>query len=555
MEDRDTNIDVLATGFKSFDDLIDKFPEKVKNACESGNDRFAYLSDYLSTLGCRTAIIEKSYIDKNYLEDFAHYYSRCFEDYPKKCARVHFFSSEFDNDQLKQDLVSAEINRPDTNYSDSYLGFIVFRPLPNAPLAKVCLKIYDSKGKNRIFPVLRLYTVHLLGMELRVHSLAFQEQDKALSACATSALWSAFHGSHSLSVNGISAPSTITENAKKIIPQYTYNHPNRGLTPAQMASSVREEGLAPLLCNFINTSYLKALMRAYLSVGIAPVLGVSLYYADEQAGEVDGISRSTTLGEHAVAVAGYNFPRSSNAPLVEFKIDELSKVKTPAMERPMYLLSSMIDKLYVHDDEIGPFAKMEFINEYWQHLTTQWHTYRSDSTNINATVRDILFPKPPKIRISFNTIFSIIREFNSLYTGQWYDIGGRVVWDIYLTTVNDFKSEILNRDIKDFIDDSQKYRLLTMHLPRYIWRVDGYMLDPNEVTASRMSFTFIFDATEIENSDIFKCAVHYDLKSRIELTLATFTPLLSAISNKTSKFSHAYRIADEYTEPKTEKIL
>ncbi len=130
-----------------------------------------------------------------------------------------------------------------------------------------------------------------------------------------------------------------------------------------------------------------------------------------------------------------------------------------------------------------------------------------------------------------------------------------MVWDIYLTTVNDFKSEILNRDIKDFIDDSQKYRLLTMHLPRYIWRVDGYMLDPNEVTASRMSFTFIFDATEIENSDIFKCAVHYDLKSRIELTLATFTPLLSAISNKTSKFSHAYRIADEYTEPKTEKIL
>ena len=49
---------------------------------------------------------------------------------------------------------------------NNYLGFIVLRPLPNAPLAKVCISTYpQTNEKNRYFPTLKTYRVHLLGQE------------------------------------------------------------------------------------------------------------------------------------------------------------------------------------------------------------------------------------------------------------------------------------------------------------------------------------------------------------------------------------------------------
>lgn len=539
--------------FSTFGNLIKDLPSPIDSVCDPNNDKIAYLDDYLRTIRCQTVVIEDCYVDKNFLEDYARYYSRCFQEYPKKCVRVHFFAAKFGIRRLKNYLNRPLHSNKGLFYDGSYLGFIVFRPLPNAPLAKVCLTTYrDEIGKHRHFPVLKDYFVHFLGSELSVKSLAFQEQDRALSACATSALWSAFHGSSGLDVNTVSAPSRITENAKKIIPQATSNHPHRGLTPAQMSNSIREEGLEPLLCNFINTSYLKALLRAYLSVGVAPVLGMTLYYGDEQGVLANGIPRTIPIGDHAVAVAGYNM--SENQPK-EFKADDIGTNIPVILRQPMYLLSSSIDKLYVHDDEVGPFVKMEFDDEYWQHLKTRWHMYRKNPDEINATVRDILLPKPHKIRISFNTIFSIIREFNSLYMGGWYDDGGRVVWDIYLTTVNDFKQEIRSYDTNYFLQPQHKMSLLSLSLPRYIWRVDGYMLEKSDQKMTKKSFTYIFDATEIENSDLFVCAVHYDLFSRIDIFLSVLNPLLTPQLNTVSKFSQSYRIAEEYFDLKSNRIL
>lgn len=540
--------------YSSFTDIIQALPETTRNACETTNDRFLYLNDYLNEIGCKTIIIENRYVDKNFLDDYSGYYSRCFQDIQKKCVRVHLFSSEFDHQILKQHLLEKSSNTSDNILSSAYLGFIVLRPLPNAPLAKVCISTYPpANGKNRHFPTLKTYKAHLLGQELSIQSLAFQEQDRALSACATSALWSAFHGSSTLDVDKVSAPSRITENAKKIIPQHQFNHPHRGLTPAQMASSVREDGLEPLLCNFINTSYLKALVRAYLSVGVTPVLGMNLHYADESGFLENGISKAKPIGNHAVAVVGYNI--SDTQPIPLFKVDDIPTKLNSINQKDIYLKSSAIDKIYVHDDEIGPFAKMEFINEYWQHLKTRWQMYRDPAEEVNATVKDILLPKPHKIRISFNTVFSIIREFNSLYLKSWYDRGCLIIWDIYLTTVNDFKKEIRDKNKSCFNSDMHKIDILTLNLPRYLWRVDGYMHGYENTDQDNINFTLLFDATDIENSDIFICGIHYDLVSRIDIFLSVLNPLSELNIQKISKFSQSLRIAKEYSNLLTEKII
>ncbi len=77
--------------YNSFTDLISVLPESTRNACETNNDRFLYLNDYLKQIGCKTIIIETKYVDKNFLDDYSEYYSRCFQDI-QKSAQGFIFS-------------------------------------------------------------------------------------------------------------------------------------------------------------------------------------------------------------------------------------------------------------------------------------------------------------------------------------------------------------------------------------------------------------------------------------------------------------------------------
>ncbi len=189
-------------------------------------------------------------------------------------------------------------------------------------------------------------------------------------------------------------------------------------------------------------------------------------------------------------------------------------------------------------------------------LTMQSILNPGDEVIVPEPRKDILLPKPHKIRISFNTVFSIIREFNSLYMKSWYDRGCRIVWDIYLTTVNDFKKEISLRDKVYFNSEMHKIDILTLNLPRYLWRVDGYMINGSDNNnLNSINFTLLFDATDIENSDIFICGIHYDLLSRIDIFLSVLNPLSELNAQKISKFSQSLRIAKEYSDLLAQKII
>ena len=81
----------------------------------------------------------------------------------------------------------------------SYLGCIVLRPIPKTFLCKVCLRPYE-RDKNRLtkYWLSADYDISLFGIPLKIKTIAFQEQDKVLSACATTALWTFFHAHDSL---------------------------------------------------------------------------------------------------------------------------------------------------------------------------------------------------------------------------------------------------------------------------------------------------------------------------------------------------------------------
>ena len=55
------------------------------------SERAKYLFKYLSELGAQTIVVENDYIDRDYLDDYAAYYARCFRRYNRHCRRLHFF--------------------------------------------------------------------------------------------------------------------------------------------------------------------------------------------------------------------------------------------------------------------------------------------------------------------------------------------------------------------------------------------------------------------------------------------------------------------------------
>src|SRR6266481_2344218 len=68
--------------------------------------QLTYLGRYLSQMGCKSVVIEDHYVDRDYIDDVALFYSRSLRAYPNYCYRLHFFSESFD--QLRWRSVVTE---------------------------------------------------------------------------------------------------------------------------------------------------------------------------------------------------------------------------------------------------------------------------------------------------------------------------------------------------------------------------------------------------------------------------------------------------------------
>lgn len=212
--------------------------EVVKEKSHAG-----YFADYFDEIGAQTIVVEYNYTDRDFLEDFAGYYVRCFHDYKSTCVRLHFFSTQFTQASFHSLLSGRRGMRFRQSVQDGYLGFIVVKPLPWTLIGRTCLKTYPPANR-RYFPITRPYSVSLFGLRLSVEStLAFQEQDTVAAACATSALWSTFQGTGKRFQHPIPSPVEITRAALSRFPSDERDLPNHGLRIEQMAHAIRSVGL------------------------------------------------------------------------------------------------------------------------------------------------------------------------------------------------------------------------------------------------------------------------------------------------------------------------
>ena len=441
----------------------------------SSKFHYIYLCEYLehADMHVQTIVVEDKYISKDFLHDFASYYALCFEEYPKFCKRVHFFSNTFSLEEFEKVLLHDK--EEENEFWKHYLGFVVVKPIPVTILGYSVLKTY-TEGEDfneRNFWGVRDYKVHFFGNEISLKSLAFQEQDSVLSACATTAIWMMLNKAAADFHTILKSPSQITKDADTVSSDGSRLFPNKGLNLLQICNAILNSGLVSEIKNadfmlldngvekyYVSNQYLKKILNAYSPIGIPIILVIK-------------VPNGASYGLHAITVSGFKQTPPNNI--------------TPNTSTSW--LSDNIEKFYAHDDQWGPFARIDFRNDC--ELGTPWTIFHPNQNPTYTT--NIVVPIYPKIRISYEDIEVIVLGLDSILT-LFFDnmIVSDLVWDIKIDYSEHYKSQI-----KKSANLSEQYKIshLTKSLPKYIWIASCYI-------EKYKILEFTFDATNVGNGMI-----------------------------------------------------
>lgn len=452
-----------------------------------------YLFGYLDELKARTVLIEQHYVDRHFVDDFAWYYARAFNTPDAHCKRFHFFdglSRDEVNDLLdiafKDERATAE-----KRLQESYLGFVVVRPLALAPLGRTVLRTYDSDNDRRHYEVVRKYRVNISGLRLHVDGLAYQQQDRGAAVCASTALWSALQQVASLDGQRTPTPSAITRAAVSPFPA-AY-----GLNPVQMGTALTNLGYS---ADYFVPDGDTTLFRAKLVSCLHSHLPVLLLLKNESGGS-----------GHAVAVTGFSDPRS----VVDVSVTSAAK--------PIRMKAGAADVLYVHDDNLGSHAHYELFDKQEPSGGAQLMLRRGRSgkpvtpwwSQDELIVFAALVPKPAKLRLTIEALLRTVLEYRPVLeaelTGLQLHFGAR------FTTGVRYRDELFDMSL-----DRDQLRAFQegLSLPRHVGVISVFS------NAERL-LDLIVDVSEIRPSVLGMACPSIPKQSRAHANLVRIAKKLS----------------------------
>jgi hypothetical protein len=462
--------------------------EKIQN----GDYHIKYLDRYFQRskgLSAKFIYVEKNYVSIDYLTDFSFYYSKSYDSYSSKCTRIHFFASDTQDKIKFQNALTAQLLQKDTDefWNESYLGFIVIRPIPVFYLGYSILRHYNYTKLNGVYDEQRCYwgvkdyTVNFLGRNVKIESLAFLSQDTNVGACATVSIWCMLQRAVENYYINLKSPYEITIDAGLTLSTGRRLIPNMGLDPLSICHIITKSNLATEVVDFYEKSHntisndvIREYVYAYSNIRLPIILGVE-------------VPEGGIMYGHAVAICGHSTKKKKTNELrFSFgKDSDSSPLKLKAME---------ISKLFVHDDQWGPFARVDFVGKRF--LKTPWTKHTDEKKNSRPIV--LVVSVFQKIRISYNDIrirANLLNEFMDFCFGG--DFVNRIVWSVQIQYSSTFKATLrgLGPLLND-VDKSRILRFLALALPKFIWvitmSVDG-----------RDALHFIYDATGLRNTGIF----------------------------------------------------
>ncbi len=399
-----------------------------------------------------TAIIEKEYIDKDYLLDYAGFYSRSFEKIDKFTERIHFFSGKFDQDVFED--VLENYNKENKNIIENlgeYNGFVVLKPLsinlnkkPSKMIGRSLLRPLPEKVINstdlRKF-IFSEYKLSLYGLDLCIKSLPFQVQDRAVSACATVSLWIANSQLANLFQTPRLSPLEVTKRATRLIGE-ARSLPNAGLTPQQMF--------------------------AFLESIALDFEVVSPYELRSEYPEIN-----TVVPDTVKIFIDENFPIIATLLLIKYKNKKYLKKNYKINDDDIAILDyhaavisgyredneHNLNMLYVHDDEIGPYIEVESsTGEDFFKWENEWINDRRYGPYDEVILESLILPLYPKIRMGYKDIYIYLEGMRKKRPNC--DI------QLRLTNNHELKNKIINSSIKNKLD------VLKRPMPRFMWAIN-----------------------------------------------------------------------------------
>ncbi|MBF0309738.1 MAG: hypothetical protein HQL56_09440 [Magnetococcales bacterium] len=292
-----------------------------------------YIQCYLKKLNVTSLLVEPNYVDWEFLSQHAAYYSSSMLGITNLCRRLHFFSGEPLTREMLTQALSGDKNAQ-KRLQDRYQGFMVLRPIPNAPLGRTVLRWTDDKSSRntpRITACSRPYKVHIAGLPLTVVGLSWQQQDQATGACATIALWIAQQASPYRHFS--STTPEITQDAHRFYASGNRTFPSNRLTQANIVEAIRAiRGLDACVIEgdigYPNNRFSQYRFCCYASMFLAGGFPVLLY------GEFPGNKL-----DHVNLLIGYRSVVPSH-----FDSDA----------HPPNLQEAQLKTVFIHDDGIGP---------------------------------------------------------------------------------------------------------------------------------------------------------------------------------------------------------
>ncbi|MBN1476720.1 hypothetical protein JXA47_08205, partial [Candidatus Sumerlaeota bacterium] len=290
----------------------------------------------------------------------------------------------------------------------------------------------------------------------------------------TIALWSALQVSSDLFKVTAPSPARITRVANEVVtPSRVF--PTDGLNPAQMCKAITSFGLEPDVFDFDRTGGIPilSLIHGYVSrMRLPVVLGI----------DVEGLS------PHAVTIVGYSLRKKR----------VLEREVHPARYQ-IPLVGMRVDAVYAHDDQHGPFARMDVdvprvlayiqaAEEYAEKLKKAPETITDDERvqercpvifkgtwQVSGNLRALdpyvaLIPVHSRIRVNYTKVLEWVSRLHRLMeiSGLLMGVEHITEWDVYLSSTNLFKAEIIQQP--NLCSDKLRRVLLSANLPKFIWR-------------------------------------------------------------------------------------
>src|SRR5258708_22217737 len=191
---------------------------------------------------------------------------------------------------------------------------------------------------------------------------------------------------------------------------------------------------------------------------------------------------SDGVGLHAVTVAGYSMLTVPSRPgeIRGFRFVPLS--------------GRRIDKLYEHDDQIGPFSRLTIHDEtpfskgtFPIRLETSWKDKAGKTRHVHPYA--VIVPVYNKIRLRFIDVLEWLTRLDPVLSDMFSRRTERE-WDVQLMFSNHYKAVVRSDPTRP---PEAKRNILSAHHPRFWWRA---VLSVN----GQKVVELLFDATGIARS-------------------------------------------------------